>query len=93
MSKSILSNERECLVCGDTRVLHKHHVYAGANRRLSEEYGCWCYLCPAHHTMSNQAVHRYKPLDNALKMSCQAILESDGWSREQFIKIFGRSWL
>lgn len=93
MSKSIISNERECVVCGDTRTLHRHHVYAGSNRKWSEKYGCWCYLCPNHHNMSDYGVHKYKPLDTALKMSCQAILEADGWSRDEFIKIFGRSYI
>lgn len=95
MSKSIISNDRHCVVCGDTRNLHKHHIFYGfANRRLSEKYGCWCYLCARHHNMSDHSVHADNLLDLKLKKHCQEILEKDkGWSREKMIAIFGRSYL
>ena len=95
MSKSIISNERKCVVCGDTRLLHKHHIFFGtANRRLSEKYGCWVWLCPRHHNMSDHGVHFNKALDMALKKKCQEILEEKhGWTREKMIEIFGRNYL
>lgn len=95
MSKSIISNERECVVCGDTRYLHKHHIFYGtANRKLSEKYGCWCYLCARHHNMSDHGVHADNLLDLKLKKECQEILERElAWPRERVIETFGRSWL
>lgn len=96
MSQSIISNKPECIVCGQTFNLHKHHIFYGtANRKQSEKYGCWCYLCARHHNMSDHGVHGGDNLlDLKLKRMCQEILErGQGWSREQVIDVFGRSWL
>lgn len=95
MRKSIISDERQCVVCGDTRDLHRHHIFYGTgNRTVSELMGCWCYLCPRHHNMSDHGVHADNLLDLKLKKQAQEILEKDkGWSREKFISMFGRSYL
>lgn len=91
--RSILSNERECLVCGAPYHLHKHHIFYGtANRKLSEKYGCWCYLCARHHNMSNQGVHSNKVLDNKLKQEAQRAFEK-AYPNEDFLSIFGRNYL
>jgi hypothetical protein len=92
MSKSIISNERYCLVCGSPNIC-KHHIYGGVGRRkLSEKYGCWCFLCPRHHNMSNEGVHFNKTLDLKLKQQCQKAFE---WkhTREEFMNIFGKSYI
>ena len=94
MSKSIISNERFCLVCGTTMNLHKHHIYEGVGRRkLSEKYGCWCFLCARHHNMSNEGVHFNKVLNIKLKQQCQKAWEYKYGDREDFIKVFGKSYL
>ena len=94
LSVSILSPYYECLVCHSQINLHKHHVFEGTgNREKSEEYGCYCYLCARHHNWSDQGVHFNKKFDLSLKKKCQKILEEEkGWSRERFIKEFGRSY-
>ena len=89
---SILQNKKYCLICGTEIKLHKHHVYAGnPNRKKSEENGCWCWLCQYHHT-GDGGVHQDPDLDRALKQRCQNKFEATH-SREEFIKIFGKSWL
>lgn len=95
MSKSIMSNERECLVCGTPLNLHRHHIFHGsANRKKSEKYGCWCWLCARHHNMSEHGVHADNLLDLKLKKICQQRLERfHGWTRERFIETFGRNYL
>lgn len=93
MSRSILSNEKECLVCGTTYNIHKHHIFYGrANRKLSEKWGCWCYLCARHHNLSTEGVHFNHPLDLKLKQHCQQVFEQDH-TRQEFRAIFGKSWL
>ena len=92
-SKSILSNEQVCYVCGCHGV-HRHHIFYGtANRKLSEKYGCWCWLCPDHHNMSDAGVHFDKRLDLALKAECQERWEETYGNRAEFRKIFGKSFL
>lgn len=95
MSKSILSNEKECFICGYTKDIHKHHIFYGtANRKQSEKYGCWVWLCANHHNMSDVGVHCNKAYDQKLKRICQDVLEREyKWSREKVIKTFGRSYL
>lgn len=94
MSKSILSNDNICYVCGYTKDIHKHHIFYGtANRKLSEKYGCWCYLCAVHHNLSNVGVHFNKALDIKLKKFCQEKWEAKYGDREQFIQTFGKSYL
>lgn len=93
MSKSILSNEKVCYVCGTPLNLHRHHVYAGvANRKKSEKYGCWCYLCAYHHNMSNYAVHFNKQLDDRLKERCQIKFE-EIYGHDNFIKTFNKNYI
>lgn len=93
MSKSIISNERFCLVCGTPINLHKHHIFFGTgNRKLSEKYGCWCFLCSRHHNMSNQGVHFNKILDLKLKQQCQKAFEYH-YPDLDFLSIFHRNYL
>lgn len=94
MSRSIISNSPECLVCQTTFNLHKHHIFFGtANRKLSEKYGCWCFLCADHHNMSDAGVHFNKALDLKLKRYAQEKWENENGTREDFIRTFGKSYL
>lgn len=91
--RSIVSNERECLVCGSAYNLHKHHIFFGsANRKLSEKYGCWCYLCARHHNMSNEGIHFNKPLDTKLKQYTQKKF-NEVYPDLDFMRIFGKNYL
>ena len=92
MPKSILSNEKCCYECGTTLNLHRHHIFYAFNRKHSEKYGCWVYLCAYHHNMSNKGVHSDKEFDLRLKVECQEAFEKLH-SHEDFVRIFGRSWL
>ena len=91
--KSIIRNERECLICKTPFNLHRHHIYGGSRRDASEESGAWCYLCARHHNFSDLGVHYEKSLDIKLKKLAQKKLEESGWSREKFISTFGRNYL
>lgn len=92
--KSIISNDKKCFVCGAKEGLNRHHIYAGySNRRNSEKEGCWVYMCAKHHNMSNEGVHFNKEFDLYLKKFCQATWEMENGSREEFRKIFGKSYL
>ena len=89
--KSILSNDKECFVCGLTQNLHRHHIFFGPNRNLSEKYGCWVYLCRKHHT-EQAGVHMNRELDLRLKREAQETFEGT-YTRDDFIRIFGKSYL
>lgn len=92
MSQSILSNERKCYVCGDIYNLHKHHIFMGAYRKKSEEYGCWVYLRADWHNMSNYGVHFNRKLDLKLKREAQAKFE-EIYGHKFFMQVFGKNYL
>ena len=94
MTKSIMSNDRECFVCGTPLDLHRHHIFYGmANRIISEKEGCWCYLCARHHNMTNDGVHHNYAFNITLKKYCQEKWEAKNGDRKDFIRIFGKSYL
>ena len=87
---SIIQDKKECYVCKTTIGLHKHHIFEGRNRKNSEKYGCWCWLCPKHHNMSDEGVHFNKRFDNYLKRYTQRVFEVI--YNEEFINIFRRNY-
>ena len=92
--KSIVSNDRICWVCGTPHNLHRHHVYPGPCRNLSETWGCWIYLCDRHHNMSNEGIHFNHNLDMLVRKQTQRIWEAHyGKTHEDFRNIFGKSYL
>lgn len=93
MKKSLISNDKVCWVCGTTQDIHKHHIFRGyAFRKVSDEYGCWVYLCGRHHNLSNEGVHFNKELDLTLKKLCQEKFMKM-YPELDFIKTFGRNYL
>lgn len=91
--ESILSNVKRCYICGSQINLHRHHIFFGtANRKKSEEYGCWVWLCAYHHTLSDESVHQNHKVDLCLKQECQRRFEKTK-TREEFRAIFGKNWL
>ena len=93
MTKSIMQDSEECLICGTTYDLQRHHIYEGIGRRkTSEKYGCWCWLCSKHHT-GDKGIHFQKAVDLKLKAECQKRWEKKYGSRSDFIILFGRNYL
>lgn len=94
MKDSIISSKAECFFCKRSGDLHHHHIFFGtSNRKLSDEDGCWIYLCPSHHNMSSESVHQSRVMDLALKVLCQKEWEKIYGNREEFIKRYGKSYL
>lgn len=98
--KSILG-ERDgtCYLCkrlhGDYRiheVLHKHHVYGGPLRGISEAEGFTVDLCLYHHEIGEEAVHNNQEHMRLLQRDCQSRYE-ENHSRQQFINLIGRNYL
>lgn len=92
--ESVLSNERKCYICGSRGYLHKHHIYYGKNRKNSDDYGFWVWLCEPHHT-GYCGVHTATGdfLDKRLKEECQREFEAQGHDRIEFMSIIGRNYL
>lgn len=99
--ESILQSkaDKHCFLCQllqqdySEKYVHTHHVFYGtANREHSEEYGLTVNLCVSHHELGKDAVHANKTNDLLLKRIAQQKFEQNH-TRQEFIQIFGRSWL
>lgn len=73
-------------------VVHKHHVYPGALRQISEREGFTVYLCPDCHNMSQESVHGDHKLMELIQRDCQRKYE-ETHTRQQFMDIIGRNYL
>ena len=75
--------------------LDLHHVYFGSYRNKSEKYGLVVFICHNEcHIFGNKSVHRNAAVDLALKRYVQKkAMKYYGWSKEQFVELFGRNYL
>jgi hypothetical protein len=92
MSKSVLQEEKVCIICGTTWSLEEHHIFRTPYRNKSEKYGLKVWLCHNHHT-GNEGVHNGNVvIDKRLKQMAQKKFE-EKFGREKFIREFGRNYL
>ena len=94
--KSIIQPDKDrCFVCGKNggfTGLDEHHVYGGANRKLSERYGLKVYLC--HDTCHLHGVHKNAELNQSLKARVQKMaMQHYNWTEDDFRRIFGKNYL
>lgn len=83
-----------CDLCGKYGNLERHHCFGGANRKLSEKYGLVVNLCHECHNEPPDGVHFNSGRMLALRKWAQKqAMEHYGWTVDDFIKIFGRSYL
>lgn len=73
--------------------VERHHIYGGPNRNMSEKYGYVIPLSPNLHPNGAQAGKDAKAIDLHLKMMAQKHFELHHGSRDDFRRIFGRSYL
>lgn len=92
--KTILQDEKKCLITGDTRGLHRHHAFGGPNRKLAEEDGLWVYLRWDYHIENSphETPHNSKEFDLMLKKFAQRKYE-ETHTRQEFMDRYGRNWL
>ena len=88
---SLLSKVKSCYLCGRPTT-EKHHVFFGtANRKKSEKWGCWVYLCPEHHRLGKNAVHLNSRVDKLLKVLTQEAFE-EKHGIEKFMEVFKKNY-
>jgi hypothetical protein len=89
---------RTCFLCKRTETtfnrLEVHHIFQNANRKKSDEYGLTVLLCADCHRLGEYSAHRNAEVADYLHKYGQrkAMLEQ-GWSKEDFMKIFGANYL
>ena len=92
MGKSIVQEAQECYFCGRVTGLERHHILGGvANRKLSETYGLWVWLCHDDHTGPDGA--QYNPQKNlALKRAAQLAFQKY-YGRALWMRMFRKNYL
>lgn len=91
--ESILQSEKRCFLCGREVNLELHHAIHGvSNRKNADKYGLVVWLCQDCHT-GTHGVHHNREKDLELIKYAQTRFESEYGSREEFRRIFGKSWL
>lgn len=91
---SILQDDTSrCYLCGcPAGKLDRHEVLPGRNRQKSKYYGLWVCLC--HETCHMGLAHRDKAVADMLKERGQiAAMTRYGWTVQDFINKFGRSYI
>ena len=82
-----------CDLCGRYLPIERHHVYPGPFRKKSDKYGAVADLCHWCHNEPPDGVHHNRDMAEELKREYQIrLMEENGWTEEQFIKEFGRSY-
>lgn len=90
--ESILVDDLQyCMVCGKPHP-HLHEIFFGRNRNLSIKYKMVVPLCWEHHE-GDEGPHRDREVDLSLKKWAQEKWELTFGERDEFIKVFGKSYL
>lgn len=85
---SILTDDMECCyICKDF-MSDVHEIYGGCNRQTSMKYGFTVPLCRTCHRF----ITDNPKMSETLKKNCQKAFEKEH-TREDFLKIIGRSYL
>ena len=91
--ESLIQSERQCYICRTEIGLHLHHIYGGPNRSISDNDGCYVYLCQKHHT-GPAGVHFNPKIDQTLKERCEmAWLQYYSKNIDDFIARYGKNYL
>jgi hypothetical protein len=93
-----MMEERTCWLCGRNGAddpLDVHHIFGGANRKLSDKFGLTVYLCHERcHIFGPEAAHRSGETAERLhRYGQEKAMREQGWNREQFRMVFGKNYL
>ncbi len=88
----------KCFLCGrngNGDRLDRHHIFGAANRSKSEKYGLVVLLCHERcHIFGKYSVHQNAEVaDYVHKYGQRLAQEKYGWTKEDFINIFGCNYL
>lgn len=86
---------RVCWYCGKPYNITEHHMIHGtSNRKHSERLGLVIDLCSDCHTGRNKhSAHNSPKWNLTYKQMAQRAFEGRGHTREEFISIFGKSYI
>lgn len=90
---------RTCFLCGCNgnaygRRIERHHLFGGANRKLSEQYGLTVDLCHACHNEPPLGAHfNAETMLYLHRYGQKKFMDETGKSAEEFAALFGKNYL
>ena len=95
MRSIIVKDLKTCYLCGSLRDVEVHHcIHGTAGRKLATKYHLLVGLCPSCHRGTYGVHGKYgHEADLMLKKLAQEKWEQKHGSREDWIRIFGKSYL
>jgi hypothetical protein len=84
-----MQDDRYCYITGRTDTLQLHHIFTGPRRKLSDQWGCWCWLAADVHAAAHDS---NQELLTQLRQECQEKFETL-YGHEKFMEVFGKSYL
>lgn len=90
---SVFTDDMDHCFFTGTAPVERHHIYGGSRRKHSETYGYVIPLSPAMHPNGTQAGSDADQIDEVLKKMAQSHFEANNGTRQDFIRIFGKSYL
>lgn len=93
-----MSDHKKCFLCGrngNGDRLEIHHIFGGGNRKKSDKLGLTVLLCGSRcHRLGEYSAHQNAQIAEYLhKYGQQKAMADQGWTKEEFIKEFGRNYL
>ena len=88
---AIVKSMEYCYECGKPYP-EVHHIFFGSRRKLSDKYGYVLPLCYEHHR-GDRSPHKDRNQDLIYKRIAQMHFEENHGTRNDFIRVFGKSYL
>ena len=91
--RSVFTDDMDhCYFTGAAPV-ERHHIFGGSERKKSERYGFVIPLRPDLHPNGAQAGANAHEIDVKLKQMAQTYFEANYGTRDEFMRIFWKSYL
>lgn len=90
---SVFTEDMDHCYFTGTAPVERHHIFGGVNRKNSEKYGFIVPLRPDLHPNGVYAGQSAKLIDLKLKTMAQEHFEREYGTRDDFRRIFGKSYL
>ena len=81
-----------CYLCGKEGFVHIHHCYGGSYRKTADLLGLTVDLCPECH----EYIHSAKGTEERRQLQHDtqlAYMQKMDWNVNQWIHVWGKSWL
>lgn len=85
--------EKVCYITGRTDGLHRHHIFGGQRRAISDKNGFWVWVVGEWHNLAPYSIHRNGwELRRKLQSECQKkYLESH--TMEEWMELMGKNYM